>query len=654
MSDNDLRNQLEGLFSGDVPDPQGQPVEKPALPTAEQVAAPTLPAVEPPAMPTSDMDMGRRYIFERTGESPAQPRVAPRREMLSSDMEREDEPGQKQQRDHILNVLLIGAAWGGAVAVLALIVGVVQKPARLVAYVPFFAGYALILAAALMRRLPRWLRMSVLFAVAYGVALFSVLQNGMMSTAPWYLFVVSLMFFALSSTRAGGISAIVHILLYLGGLVAFQLGWLTVLSPIAVEKNVSQAMVVGGSFVLITVVLTSVQALFATAQRRVMHSLRERSESLRLAQDLAQQRALELEQANQSLQRQTAFFALSAQVGYLSTQSMVSDEFIRQAINLVHQRLDLYDVSLFLLEQGGEWATLEAQAGRDDVLANSILERPSRIAVTPDSLPGECVALRQARVISTAQDLSQESFALPEARSAMVLPMVAQGQVIGLMIIQSKQVAAFQESDVVPLLAMTDQLSNEIYNTRLYAQLNERLEQVQAAQRYYVREAWDQFLPSRSLTWYEYEQPGVTPLGGRELPEVERVLAEPRLAVLGDGEASEPSALVSPISLRDQVIGVLGLHQTDQARFWSEEEIGLVSTISEQMGLILENARLFEEARVRAGQERQVRKVSTRMRESLDVDMVLRTAVDEMYRALGLEEIVIRLATEDTVPPTAQ
>jgi two-component system NtrC family sensor kinase len=135
----------------------------------------------------------------------------------------------------------------------------------------------------------------------------------------------------------------------------------------------------------------------------------------------------------------------------------------------------------------------------------------------------------------------------------------------------------------------------------------------------------------------------VEALGDQALPEVDRVLVEPRVTVFEDGEASAPSVLASPISLREQVLGVLGLHRSQADEPWTEEQIELVEAICEQMGLIIENSRLFAEAQSRAARERRAREITARMRQSLDVETVLQTAVREMGESLNLSDIAIQL-----------
>jgi GAF domain-containing protein len=194
------------------------------------------------------------------------------------------------------------------------------------------------------------------------------------------------------------------------------------------------------------------------------------------------------------------------------------------------------------------------------------------------------------------------------------------------------------------LRAVVDQIATAISNAQREQELSRRLQEMTTLQQYYVREAWEQFLLEERGQLYEFDQPGVASLeGGEMLPEVERVLAQPRLMVFGEGEASAPSALVSPISLRDQVLGVLGLHREASDEPWTDDQIELIAALSEQMGLIIENSRLFAEARARATRERQAREITARMRQSLEVERVLQTAVREIGETLQLHDVTIEL-----------
>jgi hypothetical protein len=74
----------------------------------------------------------------------------------------------------------------------------------------------------------------------------------------------------------------------------------------------------------------------------------------------------------------------------------------------------------------------------------------------------------------------------------------------------------------------------------------------------------------------------------------------------------------------------------------------MVRAVVEQASLALDNARLYQDTQRRAARERLIGEITARVRASLDLETVLRTAADEMYQSLGLEEIVVRMAGDET------
>jgi diguanylate cyclase (GGDEF)-like protein/putative nucleotidyltransferase with HDIG domain len=58
--------------------------------------------------------------------------------------------------------------------------------------------------------------------------------------------------------------------------------------------------------------------------------------------------------------------------------------------------------------------------------------------------------------------------------------------------------------------------------------------------------------------------------------------------------------LLYPFKSRDKLIGILALGKKESGGFYSPEDIGLVTSIADQAGIIIENAQLFTQATVRA------------------------------------------------------
>jgi GAF domain-containing protein len=57
----------------------------------------------------------------------------------------------------------------------------------------------------------------------------------------------------------------------------------------------------------------------------------------------------------------------------------------------------------------------------------------------------------------------------------------------------------------------------------------------------------------------------------------------------------------------------------------------------------MESARLYEEIQLQAAREQMVGEITGRIRETLDIETVLHTAAQEIYQALGLRDVTIKL-----------
>ena len=67
----------------------------------------------------------------------------------------------------------------------------------------------------------------------------------------------------------------------------------------------------------------------------------------------------------------------------------------------------------------------------------------------------------------------------------------------------------------------------------------------------------------------------------------------------------------------------------------------------------MDSARLFDETREQADHERIVGEISERMRETMNVETVVKLAADEFYKVLDVEDITINLSTTDGAEETA-
>ena len=68
-----------------------------------------------------------------------------------------------------------------------------------------------------------------------------------------------------------------------------------------------------------------------------------------------------------------------------------------------------------------------------------------------------------------------------------------------------------------------------------------------------------------------------------------------------------------------------------------------METLTDQLGVALESARLYQDTQLRAAREQWTSEIAARIRETLDVDTVLQTAAHAMRQVLGLYDVAIRL-----------
>jgi GAF domain-containing protein len=103
-----------------------------------------------------------------------------------------------------------------------------------------------------------------------------------------------------------------------------------------------------------------------------------------------------------------------------------------------------------------------------------------------------------------------------------------------------------------------------------------------------------------------------------------------------------------PLRTAGRTIGFVYIYRT-QAGPFSPVTIRLYETLVDQAAVALEGARLLDEAQRRAVREQTLSRVSVRMRETLDTETVLKTAVTEIAGALGLAALDLRLGMESDV-----
>lgn len=186
----------------------------------------------------------------------------------------------------------------------------------------------------------------------------------------------------------------------------------------------------------------------------------------------------EQERIRSALQRTLSRYAvqitLAANLARAATSILDLQTLLQSTTELIHERFRLYYVGIFLVDSSKRWVVLQASAGEPGQV---MMRRGQRLRIGGDSIVGQSVALGEPQI---ALDVGEKAakFNMPlvaDIHSEMAVPLISRSKIIGTIIIQSHQVAAFSDQDVAVMSIVADQLANAIENARLYEQLHEEL-----------------------------------------------------------------------------------------------------------------------------------------------------------------------------------
>jgi GAF domain-containing protein/HAMP domain-containing protein len=357
-----------------------------------------------------------------------------------------------------------------------------------------------------------------------------------------------------------------------------------------------------------------------------------------------------------TLEQRTNYLQASADISRAVASVLDPDQLIRDVVDLIHDRFELYYVGLFLLDNQNEYAVLRAGTG---AAGQAMLARQHRIKVGSGMI-GWSVANRTSRIAQRAElDASRLANPdLPDTRSEAAVPLVSRGEVIGALTIQSTLQDVFDSATISVFETMADQVAVALDNARLYVQSQQTLESLRSLYGEITVEGWRKLLNENPQLGYRSEL-GV-PLS-QELdwsPELVTTYDTGKVAhgKLGNGnhpkefdrdkQREDAYYLGIPLKVREQIIGVLGCYKSTERGDWSPDEIVFMQEVGQTISVALESARFFNETQLRAENERLIAEVTGQLRQTLDIDTVLTTAVREIQRILGLAEVEIRMSSE--------
>ncbi len=175
------------------------------------------------------------------------------------------------------------------------------------------------------------------------------------------------------------------------------------------------------------------------------------------------ERTRALRKANETLERRAIQLETSARVSREVTSILNIDDLLTQVVELIRDAFHYYHVHIFLLAQDGDHLTLRAST------SPTTLEHHC-IDVSGYSINSKAIQDGGAILVNNVKNdvcyLADQY--LPDIESELVAPLRLGNQVIGTLDVQSVEINAFTEPDLLVIQSLGDQIAVAIENAQLY------------------------------------------------------------------------------------------------------------------------------------------------------------------------------------------
>lgn len=522
--------------------------------------------------------------------------------------------GQDAWRENFLQRILVISA---IVGLFALIPAVISTPDLILQSV--YIGVYTLLTASILIRFPYIIKASLFVSLTLILGIGSITETGIRGDSLFF-FLAFVTFSTLLIGPRVGIAAIVIteiIIIAIGYLLLNDLYALS--DKLALEGDLEDWISAGASQLLISLVILSALSMINEGFRQTQQRAESLTEILRESQMQLENR---VEDRTRELAQKTKLINAASFVAHQAATIQDLDKLLRHTVNLISEQFGFYHVGIYLTNQRGDYINLEAASSEG---GKRLLERGYRLRVGMEGIIGFVAAEKKPRIsLDVSKDpMFVNSPDLAKTRSELSLPLIVRNRVIGVLDMQSAEIGAFKYDETDIFQTMADQIAVTIENTRLITESQLVISQLETISNENTRQNWRSELTARKPRFH-YSVSGVQP--------VEKPILK-----------QSKNTLDVPIVLRGKKIGSIALQRKAEFHKWTAQEEALAAKVADQAALALENIRLVEHSRQRANREQAIANVTARVRETLDLDTVLRTTAREIQIALNLHEAEVRL-----------
>jgi GAF domain-containing protein/CheY-like chemotaxis protein len=408
-------------------------------------------------------------------------------------------------------------------------------------------------------------------------------------------------------------------------------------------------------------------------------------ETIRLYEDIGRETSVALENRRlfEEAQYRARQLQTAAEISQAATANLDLDTLLSESVNLIKERFNFYHASIFLIDEYQRYAVIKAATGE---IGQKMLARRHKLRVEGKSVVGSALNLGKPRI---ALDVGKEAVQfryslLPNTRSEIALPLIAQGRVIGALDAHSDRQSAFSESDITILQSMANQFANAIEAARAFQESKKALEEVSKLHQHYVHEQWKSYIQEQHIvTNYSLLNESIGAEQEAKLfaqPVINRLITEKQPLLVPDGQSFAPgsdsgsngrakdrtnkgdhdhpqtqpdaeaiSRLIAPLTLNGQaVIGTVDFEIPDRDvnRVYDEDVLRIIEAVTNQAAQAIEAARLFEQTQISREEAEALYEVGRSLVTIESEQDMFNTVLGKMLSTLGLSQGGILLFEE--------
>lgn len=483
-----------------------------------------------------------------------------------------------------------------------------------------FVGLFIILVAITVLPFPFRIRALTLLGVVSAIGVYTILKWGTWSDGSIFLLITVVLSSLLFSRRIDFIVFGINMVFLLTTATLQQLDIFSLIDARAPAINLEDWVLYIVNFSIAGILVVVALGQFKKEFTRI---IQEMQSTFKILTDERTQLEDRVRQRTEELRMQTTQLRTSTSVARIVAEIQNITELMETVTRLVSEQFEYYHVGLYILDDHKKTAFLQAASS-----ATGKLLIGQGFRIEPDRRNAFNIVVEQNRpYISSDTDRANfvRDINFPLTRSRMILPLSVRGEVIGILDIHSDQPQVFNTQDAEILQTLSDLVAISFDNVRLINETKNLVNQLEINTSFQTHETWSK-LTSRRKSAYQY-----TPAGVRPIFNIDKQ----------DGN----DGLRVPLILYGQNIGTIKLKRKGDTSDWSERERTLVAKIADQVALALENSRLVDEAQKSSLRDQMIANISSRVRETLDVESVIRTAATELRRVFDLKEAEISVGS---------